>query len=293
MFVKKVPSAGAVPSIDDYDAYADTEGFRTRVNYHYRLLDDAKPGKYYIAVFNNNVYLQEKAMYDVEVTVALPEVPGVLPADPPLCPADCYAPERGECAADTTPSGSMSTSRVGKCVCKPGYGGDMCEGLTPTVERGTAAGILIPGGWAYVKFDVDATAAGKNLTIKFWHEGGHPVVLMKKDGWPSLLDNHYVLSTTEELGTEVTFSISPKGAGSYVLGVFNMQYYRDSTCSWAVDLVEYIPPAPPPTPPPPTPPPPTPPPPTPPQPLDDTDDSPAGHRGLFWLLAMSAIAIAG
>ena len=158
--------------------------------------------------------------------------------------------------------------------------------ISSSVDGGTAAGILNPGGWAYVKFDVDATAMGKNLTIKFWHEGGHPVVLMKKDGWPSLLDNHYVLSTTEELGTEATFSISPgdlKGAGSYVLGVFNMQYYRDSTCSWAVDLVGYIPPAPPPTPPPPTPP----------QPLDDTDDSPAGHRGLFWLLAMSAIAIAG
>ena len=140
---------------------ADTEGFRTRVNYHYRLLDDAKPGKYYIAVFNNNVYLQEKATYDVEVTVALPGVPGVLPADPPLCPADCYAPERGECAADTTPSGSMSASREGVCECKPGYGGDMCEGLmiSSSVDGGTAAGILNPGGWAYVKFDVDAAAA--------------------------------------------------------------------------------------------------------------------------------------
>ena len=241
LFVKKVPAAGAVPSVSDYAAYADTEGFRTRVNYHYRLLDDAKPGKYYIAVFNNNVYLQEKATYDVEVTVALPGVPGVLPADPPLCPADCYAPERGECAADTTPSGSMSASREGVCECKPGYGGDMCEGLmiSSSVDGGTAAGILNPGGWAYVKFDVDAAAAGKGLTIKFWHEGGHPVVLMKKDGWPSLLDNHYVLSTTEELGTEATFSISPgdlKGAGSYVLGVFNMQYYRDSTCNWHVTL---------------------------------------------------------
>ena len=192
-------------------------------------------------MFNNNVYLQEKATYDVEVTVALPGVPGVLPADPPLCPADCYAPERGECAADTTPSGSMSASREGVCECKPGYGGDMCEGLmiSSSVDGGTAAGILNPGGWAYVKFDVDAAAAGKGLTIKFWHEGGHPVVLMKKDGWPSLLDNHYVLSTTEELGTEATFSISPgdlKGAGSYVLGVFNMQYYRDSTCNWHVTL---------------------------------------------------------
>ena len=172
-----------------------------------------------------------------------------------------------------------------------------CRRHLPSDERAAvpAAGAGRRGGAcaagrarAYVKFDVNATAAGKGLTIKFWLEGGHPVVLMEKDGWPSLLDNHYVLSTTEELGTEATFSISPgdlKGAGSYVLGIFNMQYYRDSTCSWALDLVGYIPSAPPPTPPQPhsdiDP------------PSDDTDDSPADHRGLFWLLAMSAIAIAG
>ena len=52
------------------------------------------------------------------------------------------------------------------------------------VAGGTAAGILNPGEWAYVKFDVDNVAAGKGLTVKFWHEGGHPIVLMKKQVAP-------------------------------------------------------------------------------------------------------------
>ena len=251
LFVKKIPRTGAVPSVSDYAQFADTEGFRTRVNYHSILLSDAKPGKYYIAVFNNNVYIQQEAKYDVEVTVALPGKPGVLPPDPPLCRAGCNAPARGECKpSDGSAVGAISVaSRVGVCECKSGYGGDMCEGVVifSTVNGGTAAGILDPGEWAYVKFDIDNVAAGKGLTIKFSHEGGHPIVLMKKskidngqiDEWPSLLDNTYLLSTTEELGREATWRISSaelQGAGSYVLGVFNMQYYRDSSCNWHVTL---------------------------------------------------------
>jgi len=239
LFVKKIPRTGAVPSVSDYAQFADTQGFRTRINYHSILLSDAKPGKYYIAVFNNNVYLQKEAKYELEVTVALPGKPGVLPPDPPLCRADCNAPDRGECKQ---PVDAISVaSRVGVCECKNGYGGDMCEGVVirSTVNGGTAAGILNPGEWAYVKFDVDNVAAGKGLTVRFWHEGGHPIVLMKTSGWPSLLDNTYLLSTTEELGNGAVWRISSselKGAGSYVLGVFNMQYYRDSSCSWRVTL---------------------------------------------------------
>ena len=189
LFVKKIPRTGAVPSVSDYAQFADTEGFRTRVNYHSILLSDAKPGKYYIAVFNNNVYIQQEAKYDVEVTVALPGKPGVLQPDPPLCRAGCNAPARGECKpSDSSAVGAISVaSRVGVCECKSGYGGDMCEGVVifSTVNGGTAAGILDPGEWAYVKFDIDNVAAGKGLTVKFWHEGGHPIVLMKK----SKIDN--------------------------------------------------------------------------------------------------------
>ena len=52
--------------------------------------------------------------------------------------------------------------------------------------------------------------------------------------WPSLLDNTYLLSTTEELGTEAVWRTveRAKGAGTYVLGVSNMQKYRDSSCNW-------------------------------------------------------------
>ena len=128
LFVKKIPRTGAVPSVSDYAQFADTEGFRTRVNYHSILLSDAKPGKYYIAVFNNNVYIQQEAKYDVEVTVALPGKPGVLQRIHP-CAAPAATLRRGASASHRaaprwTPSAShrewacasVKTGTAGTCA---------------------------------------------------------------------------------------------------------------------------------------------------------------------------------
>ena len=53
------PGGGAVPAVNDYANYADMTGFRSHGKYHYKLFSAANLGEYYVAVFNNDVYLQE------------------------------------------------------------------------------------------------------------------------------------------------------------------------------------------------------------------------------------------
>lgn len=55
---------GGLPSVQDYGDFADTESFRSRSNYHYRLLNTAAASvdrdgfrTYYVAVFNTDNYL--------------------------------------------------------------------------------------------------------------------------------------------------------------------------------------------------------------------------------------------
>ena len=45
----------------------DADGFRARLNYHYLMLADARLGRYYVAVFNNDVYLKERKVAHVTV----------------------------------------------------------------------------------------------------------------------------------------------------------------------------------------------------------------------------------
>ena len=51
----QTPSAGTTPWVGDYTNFADADGFRARLNYHYLMLADARLGRYYVAVFNNDV----------------------------------------------------------------------------------------------------------------------------------------------------------------------------------------------------------------------------------------------
>ena len=71
--------------MNDYANYADMTGFRSRENYHYKLFSAANLGEYYVAVFNNDVYLQEEATFTITVRMQLPPAsPNEIPQW--LCP---------------------------------------------------------------------------------------------------------------------------------------------------------------------------------------------------------------
>eukprot|EP00740_Mantoniella_antarctica_P009749 CAMPEP_0181386778 /NCGR_PEP_ID=MMETSP1106-20121128/23335_1 /TAXON_ID=81844 /ORGANISM="Mantoniella antarctica, Strain SL-175" /LENGTH=921 /DNA_ID=CAMNT_0023507049 /DNA_START=232 /DNA_END=2997 /DNA_ORIENTATION=+ len=251
LFVKRVddPAAGlqgGVPAVSDYADFADTEGFRSRVNYHFRLLENVVPGRYYVAVFNNDVYIESAAQFTLTARYSLPSITGRT-VGPTLCPANCSAPQ-GTCT-DAQPAAGMSTAasisgggmagggRVGVCECRAGFGGRMCEGTLASVTMGMpVAGTLQPGGWAYVKFNVPREVADAGISVTFQKDGGHPVLILRRGGFPTLLDNSYVFSTTENLERESTFKISPRdlSPGEYIIGVFNMNYYVNSECSYAM-----------------------------------------------------------
>ena len=59
-----------------------------------------------------------------------------------------------------------------------------------------------PGNWAYAKIGIEGGPHGgghHNHLHALW---GHPVLMLKQGGYPKLLDNGYVLSTTEHLERE-------------------------------------------------------------------------------------------
>ena len=250
LFVKEVddpssgaPGGGAVPAVNDYANYADMTGFRSRVNYHYKLFSAANLGEYYVAVLNNDVYLQEEATFTITVRTQLPPA---SPNDIPqwLCPANCNSP-RGECV---DPSGAVGTSVVGTspigtCRCDFDYGGSMCEGtLTIAYFGESTGGTITPGDWAYVKIGIEADHVEAGITITFTHTGGHPVLMLKQGGYPKLLDNGYVLSTTEHLERETVFRIGAGdlAVGEWILGVFNMNYYADADCEYSIVIEENV-----------------------------------------------------
>lgn len=197
---------GGVPAVSDYSNFADTEGFRSRVNYHYRLLENALPGRYYVAVFNNDVYIQNDATFSVTARLSLPSISG-RDAGPPLCAANCSSPQ-GTCVDASSAAGmsrgpgsgsvpTAGTGRVGVCECAPGFGGRMCEGTLVDVPLGQpTGGTLQPGGWAYIRFAVTPEVAAAGVTVSLMKEGGHPVLILRREGFPTLLDNSYVFSTT-------------------------------------------------------------------------------------------------
>ena len=253
LFVKRVNDdakgssvKGGVPAVSDYEAYGDSEGFRSRSNYHHRMIAQAEPGRYYVAVFNNDVYIQNSAVFAVTYRVSLPPAEG-RERGPPLCTANCSAPN-GKCVDAKTAAGmsaiSPSTSGgggVGACECAPGYGGRRCEGTLADVPIGTpSSGTIKPGGWVYIRFDVSSELARAGLTVTFRKDGGHPVIMLRLGDYPTLLENSYVLSTTQHLDRESTFKIASRDltTGTYIIGVFNMNYFTDDECEYAIVIQE-------------------------------------------------------
>lgn len=217
---------GGVPTVFDYQKFADTDSFRSRLNYHYRLIN-AKPGTYYIAVFNNDVYIKENARYEVRVTKALPTKasPGLSPAG--LCPANCHAdndPPHGMCG--------IAASGKDRCECKHGYGGPMCEGRLTTVEVGKSVEATIqPAHWLYFRVEIKGGTSGKitkPLQVVLWKNGGHPVLLARWEAYPTLLQNDFIFTMSQHLEQETSFQVEPKDLrpGTYIFGVYNMDYYK-------------------------------------------------------------------
>ena len=241
----QTPSAGTTPWVGDYANFADADGFRARLNYHYLMLADARLGRYYVAVFNNDVYLKERKVAHVTVNakVAFGAGLGDGAGNPPLCPMACGADDgapRGSCLP---PAAAVGAAPVGTCACADGFAGDACEGTlaTTTVAKSDAEGVsgtLAPGAWAYVRFEVDADAAAAGVVVSFRHSGGHPVLLLSRGEIPDLLNAHYVLSTSERLERRAQFKISSRdlSPGTYFVAVHNMNYYADSACEYVVAI---------------------------------------------------------
>ena len=151
LFVKEVddpsagaPGGGAVPAVNDYANYADMTGFRSRENYHYKLFSAANLGEYYVAVFNNDVYLQEEATFTITVRMQLPPAsPNEIPQW--LCPRTATSP-RGECGIPSSRVGTsvVGTSPIGTCRCSFDYGGSMCEGTLTMTYFGESTGVPSP-----------------------------------------------------------------------------------------------------------------------------------------------------
>ena len=244
-------SGGAMPWVGDYAQFADTNGFRMRLNYHYISLNPANVGKFYVAVFNNDVYLRDSAVVSLSAKTSFAAGAGSA-ADDPLCPEQCGSlstPSRGDCLTSAAATGvavpAVGVAPVGGCRCAEGFAGDACEGTLSVVSVATTSsasaigGTLVPGEWAYVKFDVDRNVADAGITIRFTHDGiGHPILMLSAGVIPNLLDAHYVLSTTEYLDRRSQFKISARdlNVDTYYVAVFNMNYYRDGACVYQISV---------------------------------------------------------
>ena len=230
-------STGTTPWVGDFDDFADADGFRSRLNYHYLMLAGARAGRYYVAVFNNDAYLTQTARVSVNARVAFGAA-----ADDPLCPMACGADDasapRGSCLPPPPPAGAAP---AGTCQCADGFAGVACEGTLATTSfaESDAAGVsgrLEPGDWAYVRFEVDVGAANAGVAVEFRHRGGHPVLLLSRGEIPSLLDAHFVLSTSDRLASRAEFRIGPHdlSPGTYFIALHNMNYYAEDACEYVV-----------------------------------------------------------
>jgi hypothetical protein len=175
-------------------------------------------GIYYVGVYNNDVYIKELAAFRVTAQWATQPGEG-------FCPADCNAP-RGACQG-------MGSSSV--CECAPGYGGNLCEGLiNPLTLNNAVSSKLMPAQWAYYSLTLDSS------TYRWWKDGlvvdydtndmGHPVLILKRDAYPTMLDNDYIFTSSQMLQGRKRFKLAKEELreGEYIFGIFNMDYYRHS-----------------------------------------------------------------
>jgi hypothetical protein len=49
---------GGLPAVQDFEKYADVNGFEDRLDEHSFVLTDVLPGTYFVAVYNNDAYFK-------------------------------------------------------------------------------------------------------------------------------------------------------------------------------------------------------------------------------------------
>ncbi|GMH44443.1 hypothetical protein BSKO_12395 [Bryopsis sp. KO-2023] len=214
----------SLPSIIEFPKYADETSFRSRLNFHYRFIRDVgvERSRYYVAVFNNDAYMEERARYELKASWQRARV-----GSPVLCPNDCW--DRGSCSEG---NGSMDFA----CECHRGYGGVLCEGEQSTLALGEVAGGSVePGQWSYhivelFQEEVGLWAHGLNVDFTVLHlsgSHGHPVLLAKRDGYPSLVDYDHRFTSRLNYRGGMRFRIPEAQtlAGSLVIGVYNIDYF--------------------------------------------------------------------
>lgn len=85
----------AIPTVMDFAEFSDEHSFRSRLNHHFRLTTNVPEAgqRYYVAVYNNDAYVQQRARYELRASWVTARAGG--PAV--LCPKDCWS--RGKCRA--------------------------------------------------------------------------------------------------------------------------------------------------------------------------------------------------
>ena len=169
-----------------------------------------------MGVYNNDVYIKEPAAFRVTAQWATEPGEG-------FCPADCNAPQ-GTCQG-------LGSSMV--CECAEGFGGDLCEGESKGLMLGSVAvGVLSPAQWVYYSLTLNSS------NYRWWKDGlvvdfttndqGHPVLILKRDAFPTMLENDYIFTSSQMLQGRKRFKLAKEELmeGEYIFGIFNMDYYR-------------------------------------------------------------------
>ena len=225
---------GDVPTTQDYETFADTLGFRNRQNYHFRSERIVRNEKFYVAVYNNHIYLRESASYRLRARV-VNTLSGV-------CGQDCGSqnqPPRGQC----NPM-EWSSRGEGFCSCYGGYGGERCEGRLMDLQLGTVVESTLERGQVeYFQIFIPKSKDFldvSNLQIEFLKSAGHPVLFAKRSGYPSLSNHDFrlVFATDEHQSnySQLTINRSDLEGGMYTVGVFNMDYEVHETCDYRLRL---------------------------------------------------------
>eukprot|EP00271_Cylindrocystis_brebissonii_P001736 TRINITY_DN1200_c0_g1_i1.p1 TRINITY_DN1200_c0_g1~~TRINITY_DN1200_c0_g1_i1.p1 ORF type:complete len:847 (+),score=116.48 TRINITY_DN1200_c0_g1_i1:263-2803(+) len=192
-----------LPTVYDFNAYADRHSSREHLDHHFRHLTPAPGNPVLVGVYNSDDDDRKGTGEAGKFELVVRSGPSAS-----LCPFNCSFPA-GIC---TAVAGREST-----CVCQPGYQGKYCQGSYQMAARNKRLdGRLAPGKWAFVGFDFDSDD-GKMIII-LTRSGGQAMLVASNDG------------SSPDAGRDVFRFPAPSGEnpGSARVSVFSM-YNREPT----------------------------------------------------------------